>query len=167
EGTDEQRAARRTNELAYRGPCLSILRQSSVLSTGQMVPCCGVIPFRPGLQMGDIRHDTFDEALARAYNDWVFKWIAFEGPVAILRQLTAETEHPLKDEDFDGICNACDLLFSSPDYMELLRKALPAKLPSLQLQEEIYSNIGLFEPPTVFGGAVAARHSRQLPVLPQ
>jgi len=164
EATKEQIESRRTNDLAYRGPCLSILRQISIHSDGKLVPCCGVLPVREGLQMGDIFNDSLETSLSQAYDNPVFKWIAFEGPVAILRQITASTDHPLRDEDFDGICNACDVLFSNPKYMQLLRDALPAKEPSLHLQEELYKSLGLFQPPATASDK-APRNSRELPIL--
>ena len=166
DATPELLESRRTNELAYRGPCKSMLRQISVHENGALTPCCGVIPMRDGLRFGNIHRDTLDEAVNRAFNNPVYKWIAFEGPVAILRQITASTEHPLKDEDFDGICHACDLLFTTPEYLRLLTEALPLKEPSLQLQEAVSSSIGLFQMPDSNGsGAKVERQHRQLPVL--
>jgi MoaA/NifB/PqqE/SkfB family radical SAM enzyme len=164
ETTKEQINSRRTNELAYRGPCISILRQISIHSDGKLVPCCGVIPFREGLQMGDIFSDSLDASLSQAYDNTIFKWIAFEGPVAILRQITASTANPLRDEDFDGVCNACDVLFSNPEYVQLLTDALPAKEPSLHLQEQIYTSLGLFRPPATASGRTS-RKNRELTIL--
>lgn len=165
EATAELLESRRTNELAYRGPCKSMLRQISVHENGALTPCCGVIPMRDGLRFGDIHRDSLDAAVNRAFNNPVYKWIAFEGPVAILRQITASTERPLRDEDFDGICHACDVLFTTPEYLQLLTEALPLKEPSLQLQEAVSSSIGLFQMPVTNGSGAKVERHRQLPVL--
>jgi MoaA/NifB/PqqE/SkfB family radical SAM enzyme len=145
--SEEEQERRRGQPLVYRGPCRSMLRHFSVNPEGKILPCCGVIPLREGLVAGDSRIDRFDDIVRRSFNDWVFKWIAFEGPVALLRQVTQDSERPCRDEDFDGVCHACDVLFTSPEHQEQLRRALPAKIRSLQIQEQIYSALGRFIPP--------------------
>lgn len=153
--TPETLERRRHNPLAYRGPCNSVLREISVLSDGSITACCGVIPPREPLRIGRVGDTPLNEAVEAAYGSLLLKWLAFEGPVAILRQITAGTEHPLADEDFDGICHACDVLFSEPRHMELLERALPAKAPELMLQEEIFSLMGVYQPPVPAGAAEA------------
>jgi pyruvate-formate lyase-activating enzyme len=145
ESTAEQRASRRESAEIYRGPCRSVFRQISLLSSGKMTPCCGLIPFREGLEIGDAAHDPLDEAVARSLDDLLLKWIAFEGPVEILRQITADTDTPLTGLEFDGICHACDTLFSDKRYLDLAAAALPGKQSSLRLQETIYRAMGLFD----------------------
>lgn len=148
EASESRRQARRQSPLVYRGPCLSILRQFSVHSNGRILPCCGVIPSQPlELMLSNENQHNLADAIRDAYDSPVFRWIAFEGPIAILKRLTAETDHPLRDEDFDGVCNACDLLFSSPLYRKLLTEFIPLKEPSLEFQECLYSELGLFERP--------------------
>lgn len=153
--TPEVLERRRRNPLAYRGPCNSVLRDISVLSDGSIAACCGVIPPREPLRIGRIGETPLNEAVEAAYGSLLLKWLAFEGPVAILRQITADTGRPLADEDFDGICHACDVLFSEPRHMELLERALPAKAPELMLQEEIFTLMGAYQPPVPAGAAEA------------
>jgi hypothetical protein len=132
----------------YRGPCPSMLRQPSVTPTGKILPCCGTIPFREGLCIGEVGIDSIDQAMIAAYHDDLYKWIAFEGPVSVLLQITADTDAPLRETDLDGICHACDVLFSSPKYLALARKYLRRKAPSLRVQEAVLSGVGLYSPPS-------------------
>ena len=120
--------------------------QVSVTPAGKIHPCCGVLPFHEDMAIGDLNKDSMSTAITRAYADDVMKWIAFEGPVALLRQITADTEQPLHDEDFDGICTACDRLFSSPDLLQLMRAHLPGKKPTLALLEEVYGAVNFYRP---------------------
>jgi hypothetical protein len=145
--SEEQFEKRRLAGNVYRGPCFSILRQISVLPTGQITAGCGVIPFRPQLQIGNLNDDSIGSAVAGAYQNWLHKWIAFEGPVAILEEITAGTEDEVTAETFDGICQACDILFTNSRYLERLQAALPGKIPSLMSQEKVYTALGLFEAP--------------------
>jgi hypothetical protein len=138
---------RRDQPLVHRGPCRSMLRHFSINPEGKILPCCGVIPLREGLVAGDSVTDRFEDVVRSAFDNWVFKWIAFEGPVALLRQITRDTDRPLRDEDFDGVCHACDVLFTSPRHQEQLRSALPEKIRSLKIQEEIYTALGRYIPP--------------------
>jgi MoaA/NifB/PqqE/SkfB family radical SAM enzyme len=148
ESADEETlAARRRAPNVYRGPCHSALRQFSITPAGKVLPCCGVLPFHDKMVVGDLAVEPVTDAMARAYDDAAMKWIAFEGPVALLRQITADTERPLRDEDFDGICHACDVLFSTEHLQRRLREYLPEKLPSLLMTEAILDSLGLYRRP--------------------
>ncbi|MGJ5078488.1 radical SAM/SPASM domain-containing protein [Bradyrhizobium sp. HKCCYLS3013] len=136
--------ARRHSPQVYRGPCPSVLRHFSVAPSGNVLPCCGVLPFHAAMSVGDLNETPMSEAMSRAYMDPVWKWIAFEGPIALLCEITAETERPLAASDFDGICTACDRLFSNPKLLQLLDSHLPRKLPTLTLLEHIFEAVGVF-----------------------
>ncbi len=149
EGVGEQeRIERRQTDRAYRGSCESILRQISIHPKGDITICCGVLPLREQLRIGNIREDALNDRVSEAYQKSLFKWIAFEGPVAILRQITADTNNPLYDDDFDGICHACDVLFTNPKYMRLLQAMLPSKLHSLRVQEVVYTALNSIRQPS-------------------
>jgi len=146
--TPEQRRARAERDGIYRGPCPSMLRQPSVTPTGKIQPCCGTIPFHAGLCIGEIDRDPVDQAMIAAYQNDLYKWIAFEGPVSVLVQITAGTDAPLAEGDLDGICHACDTLFSSPQYMALAQQYLEGKAACLRVQETVLSAVGLYSPPS-------------------
>jgi MoaA/NifB/PqqE/SkfB family radical SAM enzyme len=141
------REARRQSDKVYRGPCHSALRQFSITPSGKVLPCCGVLPYREEMAVGDLTLEPVIDAMARAYDNAIMKWIAFEGPVALLRQVTAGTDQPLHDEDFDGICHACDVLFASPALLARAREKLSEKMPSLAIAETIFVGLDLFRPP--------------------
>jgi hypothetical protein len=143
----EKRQLRTQRSTTHLGPCPSMLRQPSVTPSGKILPCCGTIPFREGMCIGDIKVDTIDSAMKTAYQDDLYKWIAFEGPVAVLSQITKDTDAPLSEADFDGICQACDVLFSSDHYQAIARQALARKADSLRLREAIFSAAGLYSSP--------------------
>lgn len=139
ESTPELRAERRRAELSYRGPCFSVLRQTSVTPDGSIIPCCGTAPPEAlaRLAIGRVPGDSVDQAVRSAADDPRLLWLATEGPVAILRQITADDPQPMDDGDFDGICQACAILHGDPRYLERMERALPSKLPSLLLQRQV------------------------------
>ncbi len=145
--SEEEMERRRASARGYKGPCLSMLRQFSVNPDGKVLACCGVIPYRDGLGIGELGKESLDTMIRNAYADPVMQWLAFEGPVAMLRQITAGTERPCVDDDFDGICNACDVLFGNPRNVELLHKALPGKMQSLNVQAAVLGALDIFTPP--------------------
>lgn len=145
--SEEDLEERRQSDKAYLGPCLSALRQFSINADGKVQPCCGVIPYRDGLGIGELGKMSVDQMIREAYQNPVMLWLAFEGPVAILRQITANTDNPLTDADFDGICNACDVLFTNPRYIDLLREAIPAKAESLSIQAALLKALDIYRPP--------------------
>jgi len=139
----QMRQDRAANDQVYRGPCTSVLRHISAQSDGNWVPCCGVIKPPKALHRGQVDTTPLATVVKQAHKDPVLQWLAYEGPVAILKQITANTDNPLDDADFDGICHACDRLFNEPAHQELLAKALPNKTQSLAIQNLIYEQIGL------------------------
>ncbi len=142
-----QKESRKGRPEVQLTPCQHVLRGPTVTPTGAILPCCGTIPFRKGLQIGDTKEDAVDSALRRAYQNPVMQWIAFEGPAAILEQITAETSNPITRNDLDGNCHACDVLFSSTDLMALLAERVRDKSGSLRLQRALYEATGGFAPP--------------------
>ncbi len=147
EASELQKGSRRGHPDARLSPCQHVLRGPTITPTGKILPCCGTIPYRQGLEIGTINSNGVDGAIDNAYKNWVLKWIAFEGPAAVLEQITSGTNFELKLFDFDGNCQACDELFSNPSMLDLLNRKLPDKIPSLQLQEAIYHAAGLFRSP--------------------
>lgn len=140
---EDRRIARRRGHDIYRGHCKSVLRQASVHPDGKIAPCCGVIPYRDELRIADLRETGVGAAMDEAAENPLLRWIALEGPVSILKQVTADEDRPLEDTDFDGICHACDELFSNQRYLDLVKEALPRKMPALELQEALYAQLGL------------------------
>jgi hypothetical protein len=130
----------------YRGPCKSAYRNISVLSNGDIVGCCGVLPKVGPQTLGNVGQDRLRDAIERAYDDDLMKWIAFEGPIAVLEQITANTENPRTADEFDGICEPCGLLFT-PEYRGLLERALPEKIASLRVQQFVYERTGDYADP--------------------
>lgn len=144
DATHEQQEARKAGELAYRGPCFSVLRQTSITPDGKILPCCGTAPSDAltRLAIGKVG-DALDAAVRTAAEDPRLLWLATEGPVAILRQITADMRQPLREEDFDGVCAACATLHGNPEYYERMLRALPAKLPSLRMVDELLTIVGM------------------------
>ena len=129
---------------AYRGPCQSVLNTVEIDHEGGIRPCCGVLPHHDALQVGHIKGEGIVSAMKDAAADPLLRWISLEGPVAILAQLTAEDEKPMKPEDFDGICTACDRLFGDPELLARVRAAAEQRRDWLDQTEGL---LALFEPP--------------------
>jgi MoaA/NifB/PqqE/SkfB family radical SAM enzyme len=148
EGDTDTRNQRGAQEGVYRGPCHSMLCAITVDHDGGIRPCCGVLPHRDGLSIGNIRATDVDAAVRTAYDDLLFKWIAFEGPVAILADVTADDPRPLRPTEFDGICTACDRIFGDPDMLARVRHRAEEQRTRIVALETLYGAMGLFEPPT-------------------
>ena len=141
-------AARREDSRVYRGACHSALQNIQVTHTGQILPCCGVLPHDARMVIGDVsRGDRVDAAVAAAYQDPLWNWIALEGPVQVLVQATAGSEQPLAATDFDGICSACSRLFGSPELLAAARAAAQRKRADLGVHTRVLAALGLWRPP--------------------
>lgn len=117
---------------AYRGPCESVLHTVTVDHEGGIRPCCGVLPHYDSLKVGHIAEEGIEAAMRAAADDPLYRWIRLEGPVAILAAVTAEDSIPMRTEDFDGICTACDRIFRSPELLARVRAA--AEMRRLQIE---------------------------------
>lgn len=141
-------AARRGDSRVYRGACHSALQNIQITHTGQMLPCCGVLPHDARMVIGDVsRGDRVDAAVAAAYRDPLWSWIALEGPVQVLVQATAGSAKPLAAQDFDGICSACSRLFGSPELLATARAAAQRKRAELDVHISVLAALGLWKPP--------------------
>ncbi len=145
-GKGEQ--TREKNSKTYLGPCRSALRQFSVYYGGSFIPCCSAAQQPIKIKTGNIANGL-SKAIVNAYDNDIIKFLAFEGPVEILKQITADTAKPFQDDDFDGVCHACEVLFYEGDFWERLKAYLPQKQKSLAIQEIVYREIGSYKPPTI------------------
>jgi len=128
DGTDEDTQAGRVHHAsAYRGPCESVLHTVTVDHEGGIRPCCGVLPHYDSLKVGHIAKEGIEAAMQAAADDPLYRWIRLEGPVAILAAVTAADPVPMRVEDFDGICTACDRIFRSPELLARVREAAEAR----------------------------------------
>lgn len=146
--TDEETAAARAAlDGVYRGPCLSVFRNITVNHDGAVLPCCGVLPHFPDLHVGHLHREGVDGAVRRAFDDPLLKWIAFEGPVAILADVTADDPRPLRPEAFDGICTACERIFGDPAMLRRVRARAVERADRIAAFELAYRAGGLYLPP--------------------
>jgi len=147
--TSEKQHRRKGRPEVQLGPCNLVLRAPALTPTGKILACCGTIPYRDGLAIGDIKAISLMKALNRAYQNPLLKWIAFEGPAAVLEKITANETRPITTSDLDGNCHACDLLFSSPKYLALAQNEVEgARKRLLELQELTLSIMGIFRRPS-------------------
>lgn len=141
-------ASRRRDARVYRGACHSVLQNIQVTHTGKLLPCCGVLPHNDAMAIGDLaRGDRVDAAVAAAYADPLWTWIALEGPVQVLVQSTADSPQPLAEGDFDGICSACERLFTTPGLLDAARSAVRGKRAHLDAHIEVLRALGLWRAP--------------------
>jgi hypothetical protein len=86
-----------------------------------------VLPHYDSLKVGHIAKEGIEAAMQAAADDPLYRWIRLEGPVAILAAVTAADPVPMRVEDFDGICTACDRIFRSPELLARVREAAEAR----------------------------------------
>jgi pyruvate-formate lyase-activating enzyme len=142
--TKELRLFRASSQDKYLGPCPIVFRRLAVNPDGNILACCGTIPFYKDLCIGNVATHTLSEAVAGMYNNLLLKWIAFEGPVEVLKRITAKDKIPLTENDFEGICHACNLLFSDPVLRARAYAAAEEEVERLALEELIFRSVGHF-----------------------
>ena len=128
----------------YLGACPILFRRLAVNPDGHLLACCGTVPFYRELCIGHVTTHRLSEAVTRMLNNPLLKWIAFEGPVQVLKTVTAHDRQPLSDASVDSICQACDMLFSSPGLSARAHAAAIAHHERLELEELIFQSSGLF-----------------------
>ena len=139
-----QIASRAASTEKYLGPCPIVFRRLAVNPDGNMLACCGTVPFYEDLCIGNVKTHTLSDAVARMYDNLLLRWIAFEGPVEVLKTVTAGDSKPLTDENFEGICQACDSLFSNPALRARAYAAANEERERIVLEELIFRSIGHF-----------------------
>lgn len=126
---------------AYRGPCQSILNTAEIDHEGGIRPCCGVLPHHDALRVGHIHEGGIVAAMEEAAADPLFRWISLEGPITILAKVTADDAEPIRAEDFDGICTACDQLFGNPILLDRVRAAAAQRRDWIDHTEQLLEQI--------------------------
>lgn len=132
---DDTQTGRVHHASVYRGPCESVLHTVTVDHEGGIRPCCGVLPHYDSLKVGHIAEEGIEVAMRAAADDPLYRWIRLEGPVAILATVTADDPVPMRTEDFDGICTACDRIFRSPALLARVRAAAETRRPQIETCE--------------------------------
>ncbi len=133
-----RRLSRRKDHRAFKGPCSSVIKQTTVHTDGSIVPCCGVVPNLETMQKGTYGQKSLSQIVEDSRNDNLYRWIALQGPVSLLCQVTKDNESPFNENDFDGICDACNTLFTSPSLLKKARAMSERMCDVLELQEKIY-----------------------------
>jgi MoaA/NifB/PqqE/SkfB family radical SAM enzyme len=146
---EETRSKRARHAEVFRGPCDSVLHTVSVDHNGGIRPCCGVLPHYDTMEVGNLREEGIEAAMHEAADDPLYRWIKLEGPVAILATVTADDVVPMRAEDFDGICTACDRIFSSPAMLARVRDAAERRRDSIAACEVVLDQIR--SPATIVG----------------
>ena len=117
------RTARASGTAAYRGPCRSVLCTIQVTADGRVLPCCGVLPHSERMQIGSMHTSKgLLEAVQSARQDPLWRRIAAEGPVTLLAEATAGTDHAIAPNRLDGLCAACDRIFNDSPTIERVRR---------------------------------------------
>jgi Radical SAM superfamily/4Fe-4S single cluster domain/Iron-sulfur cluster-binding domain len=142
--TVETRASRASSHDKYLGPCPIVFRRLAVNPDGNILACCGTVPFYSDLCIGNVNTHTLSQAVESMYKNRLLKWIAFEGPVDILKTVTSSDTNPLTDANFEGICQACDLLFSNPTLRARAYAAADEQVDRIALEELIFRSVGHF-----------------------
>ncbi|SNR69756.1 radical SAM protein [Dokdonia pacifica] len=135
----DRRLSRRKDHRAFKGPCSSVIKQTTVHTDGSIVPCCGVVPNLETMQKGTYGKKSLSKIIEDSRNDNLYRWIALQGPVSLLCQITKDNESPLTENDFDGICDACNTLFTSPSLLKKARDMSEIMSSTFELQEKIYN----------------------------
>lgn len=142
--TTALRASRTGSQDKYLGPCPIVFRRLAVNPDGNMLACCGTVPFYSDLCIGNVSTHTLSEAVVGMYNNLLLRWIAFEGPVEVLKTVTASDSNPFTEDNFEGICQACDLLFSNPTLRARAYAAADEQADRIALEELIFRSVGHF-----------------------
>jgi hypothetical protein len=142
---EETRNKRAHHAEVYRGPCDSVLHTVSVDHNGGIRPCCGVLPHHDALKVGNILEEGVETAMRAAADDPLYRWIKLEGPVTILATVTATDPVPMRAEDFDGICTACDRIFGSPEMLARVRAAAELRRDQIETCEMLLDGLSKSE----------------------
>jgi len=132
---------RRDQPLVHRGPCRSMLRHFFDQSGGKN-PCRAVASsVARRTRAGDKRYRSLRRGCPERLRqlgvqmDRVRRSRCAASPNQPVTRIG-----PCGDEDFDGVCHACDVLFTSPRHQERTCGArFPKKIRSLKIQEEKFS----------------------------
>lgn len=121
------------------GACHSVLRSFTVTHEGDIHACCGVLPHYEGLRVATLSEGGIGAAVERAYRDNFLKWLSFEGPGAVLKDLRGDDP-----ASYSGVCEACDHLFRDPALLARARQRADERGDRIAAYETAYRAANLF-----------------------
>jgi hypothetical protein len=147
------RAEQKLNERPLRstrtlGPCPYVLTGPTLSATGKLLACCGVIPNTKELVIDDAyRPQNLTSAIERSLRSPLLNWLFLRGPYSIIEYIGDNFSVPIPlKENIGGNCEACKLLFETPEIANHLDSAVEMKALEIEAETAVLSALGLSGP---------------------
>ncbi len=130
------------------GPCPYVLTGPTLSARNKLLACCGVIQETPELVLDpDFHPANLEEAIQRGMDDPLLNWIYLRGPYAVLAYIGTEfgAAVPAR-EDVGGNCEACHILFHTPEIRALIPAALERQQDAIMGELRLLDALGLAGP---------------------
>jgi hypothetical protein len=123
---EEELVGSGVKESHFLGPCPYVMTGPTVSAKGKVLACCGVIPETDDLVIGSsLEPNDLMEAIETGAQSALMSWLHIRGPYSVMRYISAKHEVPIPSPDeVGGNCEACKLLFATPDIRKHLRSAV-------------------------------------------
>jgi hypothetical protein len=132
----------------YLGPCPYVLTGPTLSAKNKLLACCGVIPHTDALTLDpDFRPENLNAAIEKGLRSPLLNWLYLRGPYAIMEYVSARfgVAIPAK-ESIGGNCEACKLLFETPEVVRHLDEAVALKAAEIEGELGMLAALGWLSP---------------------
>ncbi len=131
----------------YIGPCPYVITGPTLSAKRKLLACCGVIPHTEELVIDSSpTPETINTSIERSRRSVLLNWLHLRGPYAIMEYIgkTYGEAIPLKTS-LGGNCEACKVLFESPNISRHIPRAVSEKTDQISGELELLSSLEMLD----------------------
>lgn len=121
----------------WEGPCTEISKRITISPSNTLMPCCGLVERSIPEFSGNVFQGSdlcLSDQILYVDNSTLANWLGLEGPSSIWRKCLEINSLP----QLVGVCEACQILFSSEHVRELIARSLPGIRGNILLKRIIH-----------------------------
>jgi hypothetical protein len=133
------------------GPCPYVLTGPTLSAKNKLLACCGVIPETDELVIDDdYRPENLQESIDMSLRSPLLNWLHLRGPYAIAQWISNRYNISIPGlEAVGGNCQACKILFETPEISKVLHAAVAEKRNEIFGELQVLDAIGFLTPQSI------------------
>lgn len=124
-----------SSDLAWKGPCSSVLRSLIISPEKEIRMCCGMIDQSvPELSFGRFGSKPLAQIICEANCDLVANWLALEGPYGLMQFVKTKAPALEFSDQYVNHCHLCNDLLTRQEVRALLKTCAEEKSDEISLK---------------------------------
>lgn len=133
------------------GPCPYVITGPTLSAKNKLLACCGVIPETKHLVVDDnYNPENLKKSILEMRKSPLLNWLFLRGPYDLIEFIGEEFGVDIpKRKNIGGNCEACKILFSTPEIEDKIPQAIISKFPQINGELNLLQSLGLLTPKNI------------------